>query len=65
MIWKNKIKVTVKRLHRPEARINGAYVDLLIKEQAILRLVYSEQFSSFAVTGKSFFKNFKKQSFLE
>lgn len=39
MIWKNKIKVTVKRLHNPEARIDGAYVDLLIQEQNILRLV--------------------------
>ncbi len=36
MIWKNKIKVTVKRLHQPDARIDGAYVDLLIQEQNIL-----------------------------
>ena len=36
MIWKDKIKVTVKRLHNQENRIDGAYVDLLIQEQNIL-----------------------------
>ena len=37
MIWKEKLKVTIKRLHNPDTRINGAYVDLLIHEQNILR----------------------------
>jgi hypothetical protein len=35
MIWKDKLKVTVKRLH--SKRITGAYIDLLIEEKNILR----------------------------
>ncbi len=37
VLWKDKIKATLKRLHNLDARIDGAYVDLLIKEQNTLR----------------------------